>query len=138
MQTLKAFHVIFMVTWFAGLFYLPRLFIYHVATRDQPGLVRFRVMEWRLWVITTIGAVLTVLSGLWLTIWAWWPPTAGWLVAKLALVAGLLIYHAYCFYLIRQLRHGPGPHSQRFLRLFNEIPAVALIGIVLLAMLKPF
>ena len=137
MLTLKAFHVIFMVTWFAGLFYLPRLFIYHRASEDRVSRERFEIMEWRLWLIMSIGAGLTVLSGIVLVAWLWWP-MPGWLYAKLALVAGLLAYHCYCLRLMKQFRREQMPHSDRFLRLFNEVPAIALIGIVLLAMLKPF
>ncbi|MDQ2070577.1 CopD family protein [Natronospira bacteriovora] len=137
MLTLKAFHVIFMVTWFAGLFYLPRLFIYHLATEDPGGRKRFETMEWRLWVIMSIGAALTVLSGLLLVAFWWWPMPA-WLQAKLLLVAGLLVFHFHCLIIMRQFREGRMPHSDRFLRLFNEAPAIGLIGIVLLAMLKPF
>ncbi len=138
MLTLKGFHVIFMVTWFAGLFYLPRLFIYHLDTRDQAGLERFQVMEWRLFVIMSIGAALTLASGIWLTLWAWWPLVDGWLHAKLVLVAALIAYHLYCLRLIRQFRAGVQPHSDRFLRIFNEVPSLALVAIVLLAVLKPF
>lgn len=138
MLTLKAFHVIFMVTWFAGLFYLPRLFIYHRMADDTVSRERFAVMEWRLWVIMTIGAVLTIASGLVLIGLSWWPPAQGWLHVKLLLVAGLVAYHLYCLRLIRQFPAGRMPHGDRFLRLFNEVPALALIGIVLLAVLKPF
>lgn len=138
MLVLKAFHVIFMVTWFAGLFYLPRLFIYHRAAADRLSQERFEVMEWRLWVIMTIGAVLTIGSGLIQIGLYWWPLHAGWLHAKLALVAGLVAYHLYCLRLMRLFRRHRMPHGDRFLRLFNEVPALALIGIVLLAVLKPF
>lgn len=137
MLTLKAFHVIFMVTWFAGLFYLPRLFIYHRACEDTVSRERFETMEWRLWVIMSIGAALTLLSGLILLAGMWWP-MPGWLHAKLGLVFGLLAYHGYCLHLMKRFRQGRMPHSDRFLRLFNELPAIGLIGIVLLAVLKPF
>lgn len=138
MLVLKAFHVIFMVTWFAGLFYLPRLFIYHRAAEERLSRERFEVMEWRLWVIMTIGAVLTIGSGLIQIGLYWWPLEAGWLHAKLVLVAGLTAYHLYCLRLMRLFRLNRMPHGDRFLRLFNEVPALGLIGIVLLAVLKPF
>jgi len=137
MLTLKAFHVIFMVTWFAGLFYLPRLYIYHRAAEDSLSRERFLTMEWRLWVIMSVGAVLTLASGFAL-IAGWWWPMPVWLQIKLLLVAGLATYHLYCLRLIHLFRDGRMPHSDRFLRLFNEVPAMALIGIVLLAILKPF
>ncbi|MEA5445230.1 CopD family protein [Gammaproteobacteria bacterium AB-CW1] len=137
MLTLKAFHIIFMVTWFAGLFYLPRLYIYHRAAEDPVSRDRFQIMEHRLWVIMTIGAALTLASGLWLIAMAWWP-MPGWLHAKLALVAALFAYHFYCLRLNRLFRVDRMPHSDRFLRIFNELPALALVAIVLLAVLKPF
>lgn len=138
MLVLKAFHLIFMVTWFAGLFYLPRLFIYHRAAADRLSRERFEVMERRLWGIMTIGAVLTVGSGLIQIGLYWWPLQAGWLHTKLALVAGLVAYHLYCLRVMRLFRLNRMPHGDRFLRLFNEIPALGLIGIVILAVLKPF
>ncbi|MCP1728480.1 putative membrane protein [Natronospira proteinivora] len=137
MLTLKAFHIIFMVTWFAGLFYLPRLYIYHRAAEDRPSRERFETMEWRLWLIMTIGAGLTLISGLLLVALYWWPMPA-WLHAKLVLVAGLIAFHAYCLRLNRLFREDRMPHSDRFLRWFNEAPAIALVGIVLLAVIKPF
>jgi len=137
MLTLKAFHIIFMVTWFAGLFYLPRLYIYHRTATDSVSRERFETMEWRLWVIMSIGAALTILSGLVLVAWVWWP-MPGWMHAKLLLVAALLVFHFYCLRINRAFQQRNMPHSDRFLRIFNELPAVALIGIVLLAVLKPF
>jgi putative membrane protein len=138
MLILKAFHIIFMVTWFAGLFYLPRLFVYHAETRDAVSLRRFEIMERRLFGIMSVGALLTVVSGLWLLGIAWWPLAAGWLQVKLLLVAGLLAYHVYCLRLMRLFREGRQPMSPRRLRWFNEVPALLLIAIVLLAVLKPF
>ena len=104
MLWIKAFHVIFVVTWFAGLFYLPRLFVYHAMTDDAPGRERFKTMERKLYFgIMAPGAVLTIASGLWL--WLGYGITGGWLHAKLALVAILVVYHLWCGELIKDFRH---------------------------------
>jgi putative membrane protein len=137
MLWLKALHVVFVVTWFAGLFYLPRLFVYHVATTDEPGLARFIIMERRLFAIMTVGALLAVAFGIAMLILA--PPylQAGWLRAKLVLVAGLIAYHATCYRLMLTLRAGRRTHSQRWFRLYNEVPVLFLVAIVVLAVVKP-
>lgn len=137
MLWIKAWHVISMVTWFAGLFYLPRLFVYHVDCRDQTGHQRFVVMERKLFAIMTIGALLTTFFGLWL-IAAWhWPLTELWLQIKLLLVAALIAYHLYCARLVRQFRLGENTRSGVFYRWFNEFPALILVAVVLLAVLRP-
>jgi putative membrane protein len=138
MLWLKAFHVVFVVTWFAGLFYLPRLFVYHVATGDEAGLARFVLMERRLFALMSVGALLAVAFGVAMLILA--PPylQAGWLRAKLLLVAGLIAYHASCYSLMRALRLGRRTHSQRWFRLYNEVPTLFLVTIVVLAVVKPF
>ena len=136
MRWVLAFHIIFMVTWFAGLFYLPRLFIYHHATTEPAAAERFSVMERRLYIIMSIGAAATLIFGIWL-IAGWFWPLPGWLIAKLVLVAGLLGYHLYCNRLIHRLARGERPHSDRFLRYFNEIPGLFLIAIVILAVIRP-
>ena len=137
MLWLKAFHVVFVVTWFAGLFYLPRLFVYHVATADAPGRARFIVMERRLFFIMSLGAVLAVLLGIAMIGAAPAYLGLGWLRAKLLLVGALVGYHAWCYRLLLALRGGRNMHSQRWLRLFNEVPALLLIAIVVLAVVKP-
>lgn len=137
MRWVLAFHIVFMVTWFAGLFYLPRLFIYHSATTDAASSERFTVMERRLYAIMSIGALATIAFGIWL-IAGWFWPLPGWLIVKLVLVAGLLAYHFYCKRIIRRLARGERPHSDRFLRYFNEIPGLFLIVIVIFAVLQPF
>lgn len=137
MRWVLAFHIIFMVTWFAGLFYLPRLFIYHTAATDSASLERFTVMERRLYYIMTIGAVATVAFGIWL-IAGWFWPMPAWLIVKLVLVAGLVAYHLYCKRLIERMARGERPHSDRFLRYFNEIPGLFLIAIVILVVIQPF
>ncbi|MEZ5543502.1 MAG: CopD family protein [Pseudomonadota bacterium] len=140
MLWVKGLHIIFMVTWFAGLFYLPRLFVYHADARDEISHARFLVMERKLFAIMTIGAVLTAVFGLWLLAdYAWQAYRAsGWLHAKLALVTALVVYHLYCLSIMRQFRAGTAQHSHVFYRWINEIPALLLIAIVLLVVVKPF
>ncbi len=139
MLWIKAFHVIFMVTWFAGLFYLPRLFVYHADCTDQEGHERFLVMERKLFAIMTIGAVITTVLGVWLVLGWHWPVSEPWLQIKLFLVALLIAYHVYCLTLIKQFRARQNRHSHVFYRWFNEFPALILIAVVLLAVLRrPF
>lgn len=136
MLWLKAFHVVFVVTWFAGLFYLPRLYVYHVTTADADGRARFEVMERRLFAIMTIGALGAVLFGLAMIIAAPAYLALGWLRVKLLLVGALIGYHLWCYRLMRQLASGSG-RSQRWYRFFNEVPGLLLIAIVVLAVVKP-
>ena len=138
MLWLKAFHVIFVVTWFAGLFYLPRLFVYHVTTTDTLSLERFVVMERRLFGIMTVGGTLAAVFGISMIAEAPGYLAAGWLHVKLALVALLIAYHVWCYRLMVSLRLGKNRHSERWYRLFNEAPALLLIAIVILAVVKPF
>lgn len=137
MLWIKAFHIIFMVTWFAGLFYLPRLFVYHADCQDQTGHERFIVMERKLLAIMTLGALLAGLFGIWLVIGWHWPLSERWLQIKLALVAGLILYHVQCARLVTQFRLGNNRHSGIYYRWFNEVPALLLVAIVLLAVLRP-
>ena len=141
MLWLKAFHVIFMVTWFAGLFYLPRLFVYHAQIEDdQVGHQRFCTMERKLfWGIMTPGGVLTIVFGLALmhvygAAIAYW----GWLHVKLALVALLIAYHVWCGFLVRDFARGANRHGHVWYRWFNEFPTILLIVIVILAVVRPF
>ena len=138
MLWVKSLHLVFMVTWFAGLFYLPRLFVYHALAEDRPSLERFKVMERKLfWGIMTPGAVLTIAFGLWL--WLGWFQGAGlWLHAKLCLVAVLAGYHVWCGKLMLDFRAGRNTRSHVWLRWFNEYPLVVLIGAVILVVYKPF
>lgn len=138
MLLVKALHLIFMVTWFAGLFYLPRLFVYHASSHDAISHDRFVIMERRLFVLMTLGGLLTTVFGLWLIIGQPSLVSQGWLHAKLALVVLLIGYHAWCWRLHRQLAQGVDSHSPAWFRGFNEVPTVALVGIVLLAVLRPF
>ena len=137
MLWIKSAHIIFMVTWFAGLFYLPRLFVYHAMTADAPGIERFKVMERKLYYgIMTPGAVLTVAFGLWL--WLGYGITGGWLHAKITLVGLLILYHLFCGKLLKDFRHDRNRHSQKYYRWFNEVPVILLIAVILLVELKPF
>jgi putative membrane protein len=138
MLWLKAFHIVFVVTWFAGLFYLPRLFMYHVEATDQIGIERFRMMERRLFIIMTIGATFAAVFGISMLIVAPGIMQFGWIHAKLTLVALLIGYHIWCQRLMVALRNGTNRHSTRWFRIFNEVPGVLLIAIVLLAVVKPF
>lgn len=140
MLWIEAFHIIFMVTWFAGLFYLPRLFVYHAQATDNISLERFKIMERKLYFgIMTPGAILTILFGIWLITYN---PSAylhaGWLHAKLLLVLFLLIFHVYCGKLYYAFKHDRNSHGHKFYRWLNEIPTVLLIAIVILVVVKPF
>ena len=140
MLWIKAFHVIFVVTWFAGLFYLPRLFVYHVGSDDPPGQQRFKVMERKLLAITTIGGGGSLIFGLLLLPWWSHALTSGalWLHLKLALVAALVAFHVYLGVLVRRFRDDDNRHTERFFRIINEIPALILIAVVILVVVKPF
>jgi len=135
---LKALHVAFMVTWFAGLFYLPRLFIYHAEATDDLSHSRFTVMERRLFIIMTIGAVLTALFGLALLYFNRALLNQGWFQAKLVLLTGMVVYHLRCRHWIQRLEGGSLPDNTKWLRWFNELPTIFLLGIICLAIVKPF
>lgn len=136
--TLKGLHIAFMVTWFAGLFYLPRLFIYHRAAEDATSLDRFVVMERRLFAIMTLGAIVTLAFGLGLLAVNSAVIGAGWFHAKIALLVGLTVYHWYCLRLMHELRDGRCQRSDKWLRWYNEVPVIFLLSIILLAVIKPF
>src|SRR5712691_5885407 len=132
MLWVKSLHIIFMVTWLAGLLYLPRLFVYHAMADDRVSIERFKIMERKLYLgIMTPGAVLTIVFGVWL--WAGYGFSGGWLNVKLALVAALIVYHLYCGKLLLDLKHGRDRHGHVFFRWLNELPALILIAIVILA-----
>lgn len=132
----KALHVIFMVTWFAGLFYLPRLFVYHASAEDAIGRERFKVMERRLyWGIMAPGAVLTLLFGMLLLNYA---AMGGWLYAKLVVVALLIAYHLYCGKLLADFARERNTKTHVWFRWFNEVPTLFLFAAVILAVVKPF
>ncbi|HLX27846.1 MAG TPA: CopD family protein [Casimicrobiaceae bacterium] len=136
----KTLHIVFMVTWFAGLFYLPRLFVYHAMANasDHVGIERFKVMERKLYFgIMTPGAVLTVAFGLWM--WLGFGVDGGWLHAKVALVLVLIALHVYLGMLVRDFARDRNRHDHVFYRWLNEIPALPLlVAIVWLVVAKPF
>ena len=138
MLWIKSFHIIFMVAWYAGLFYLPRLFVYHALAEDAIGIERFKVMERKLYYgIMAPSATLTIVLGMWL--WLGYGITGGWLIAKLALVVILIAHHLWLGKLMRDFAQDRNRHSHVFYRWINEIPALPiLIGIVLLVVVKPF
>lgn len=136
MLWVKAFHIIFMVTWFAGLLYLPRLYVYHSQCEDEQGRDRFCVMEKKLFFIMTIGAVLTIFFGVWLLLAYGF--SGGWLHAKLFAVLLLILYHLYCLRINFNFAAGRNRWSHVHFRWFNEFPALLLIVIVILVVVKPF
>jgi len=138
MLWIKAFHVIFMVTWFAGLFYLPRLFIYHLEAKSSVEHERFCTMERKLYAIMTIGMVLTWAFGIWLITLVPEFMKMGWLHAKIALVIALSGYHGWLKVNLRRFANGTQTHSGKFWRWANEVPAAALIAVVILVIVKPF
>jgi putative membrane protein len=139
MLWIKAFHIIAMVTWFAGLFYLPRLFVYHAMSDDLISQERFKIMERKLYFgIMTPGAVLTIALGIWLLYLYGWAlyKTSLWLHLKLSLVLLLIIFHLYCGYLRKQFYLNKNKHSHVFYRWLNEVPVLFLIAIVILTVVK--
>lgn len=134
----KALHLFFIIAWFAGLFYLPRLFVYHTQADVHTDI--FKTMERRLLYFVTPFALLTLIFGI-LLIYSYglaWFRSSGWLHLKLGLVALLFVYHGYCFKLLSDFKHNRNTRSTRFYRLFNELPVLVLLAIILLAVLKPF
>ena len=137
---LKAFHIIGVVCWFAGLFYLPRLFVYHTMAHDEQSKNRFTTMEEKLYrLIMGPSMIVAVVFGLWMLVLAWDALADRiWLWLKLFGVVALLGYHHYCGRLIKDLAANEDSHSERFLRFFNEVPVVLLIALVILVVVKPF
>lgn len=140
----KAFHVMAMVAWFAGIFYLPRLFVYHAmcAPDDVAGQERFKVMERKLMRgIMTPSAIVTTALGTWM-IYLYggvsYLSASAWLHAKLGLVTALVGYHAYCYKLMLDFRDDKNRHSHKFYRVLNELPVLLLAGVVILVIVKPF
>lgn len=135
---LKAFHLIFMVAWFAGLFYLPRLFVYHAMTEDTAGIERFKIMERKLfWGITTPGGLLTLVFGMWLLSARAFNLDQWWMQSKLVLILALVAYHIWCGKLMLDFKHDKNRHSHVWYRWFNEFPIVILSAVILLAVLRP-
>lgn len=137
MLWIKSLHIIAMVTWFAGLFYLPRLFVYHAICTDQAGIDRFKVMERKLYYgIMTPGGLMTIIFGTWL--WLGYGFSGGWLHTKLALVVLLIAYHLYCGKLLGDFKYDRNRHGHVYYRWFNELPVLALFAIVILVVVKPY
>ncbi len=137
MLWLKTFHIVFMVTWFAGLFYLPRLFVYHAMNESPDTAATLATMERKLLIMTHIGGTLTWIFGLLLL---WQNPTwldYGWMHIKLSLVVALTAYHHVCARLVKAFASGQNKHSHRWYRWFNEAPILILIGVVALVVVKP-
>jgi len=137
---LKALHIIFVVTWFAGLFYMPRLFVYHASATDTVSKERFKVMEHKLYrIIMNPSMIATLIFGLWLLVESWQAfSTQGWIWLKIALVLLLIGYHHYCLRIIKAFADDRVPHSEKFFRIFNEMPALVLVVAVILVVVKPF
>ncbi len=139
MLWLKAFHIIFMVCWFAGIFYLPRLFVYHAMSRDPAVHAQLAIMERKLYRFVSIFAVLTIVFGLALALGnTAYYLKAPWFHAKLTLVVLLVIYHLVCGAMVKNLTAGNNNRSHVFYRWFNELPVIFLFGIVILVVVKPF
>ncbi len=138
MLWLKAFHVIAVIAWFAGLFYLPRLYVYHADAKDPISVERFMVMERRLFAIMTIGAAAAVCFGAAMLAAAPLYLAMTWLRAKLLLVLLVLTYHWFCYRFMQDFAKDRNTHTSKWYRGFNEVPSLLLIAIVLLAVLKPF
>ena len=138
-KTAKALHIIFFTTWMAGLFYLPRLFVYHSMADDKISLDRFIVMEKKLlYGIMTPSGILTIFFGLLLT-YFYYPIylEQTWLALKMLLVAVLVFYHIWCINLYKDFSKNENKHSHIWYRWFNEFPVVILISIIALAIYKP-
>lgn len=137
MLWLKWLHIVFMVTWFAGLFYLPRLFVYHAMSEDNAGRERFKIMERKLYYgIMAPGAILTLVFGVWL--WLGHGPWGAWVHAKLALAMVLVAYHLYCGRLLKDFALDRNTKSHVWFRWFNEFPVLILFAAVWLVLFKPF
>jgi putative membrane protein len=136
MLWIKSLHIIFLVAWFAGLFYLPRLFVYHAMSEDRASNERFKIMERKLFWFITPWAILTLLFGTWL--WLGYGFSGTWLTLKLILVLALVAFHVYCGWLVREFAHDRNRHGHVFYRWLNELPLLLLVAAVLLVVLKPF
>ncbi|MDH5525699.1 MAG: protoporphyrinogen oxidase HemJ [Nitrospirota bacterium] len=140
MLWIKSLHIIFMVSWFAGLFYLPRIFVYHAGHPSGPVHDQFCVMERKLYrFIMNPAMILTAVFGLWLGWIGWaWLAHSGWFWAKMALIVGLIAYHLWCGRIVDTFAAGENTRPHTFYRVFNELPTLVLIAAVILAVVKPF
>jgi putative membrane protein len=136
MLWVKAFHIVFVVSWFAGLFYLPRIFVNHAMATEPSEIARLKLMEGKLYRFMTPLGILALVLGTWL--WLGYGFSGGWLHAKLILVAGLIAYHLYCGHLVKVFAADHNQRSHRFYRFFNEVPVLVLTAVTILAVVKPF
>ena len=137
MLWIKVFHLFAVIAWFAGIFYLPRLFVYHAMSEDTPSRERFKIMERRLlWGIMTPSAVVAVALGLWL--WLAYGFSGTWLSVKIVLVLLLLVYHGWCIMIVKQFKNDQNSANHTFFRWMNELPVFLLLGILILVIIKPF
>ena len=134
----KAFHIVFVISWFASLFYLPRLFVYHTGVADEAGHQRFGIMERKLHGIGTIAMLGTWICGIWLLLLEPGLLHAHWLHAKLGLVLLLSAWHGWMKLNIRRFAAHRNSLSERHWRLLNEVPALALVAVVVLVIVRPF
>lgn len=138
MLWVKAFHIVFVVSWFAGLFYLPRLFVYHCEAESEREHQRFCLMEKRLYRLMDVAGILAIGFGIWMLVLVPGYLSSGWMHAKLTLVLGLVVYQFWLRALMKRFAAGNNTHSPRFYRIINEVPALALIAIAILVVVKPF
>lgn len=139
MLWIKAFHIIFLVCWFAGIFYLPRLFVYHAMATDQATCDHLKIMERKLYRFMSPFALLTIFFGLWLVSYNWvYYLKAPWFICKVILVVLLVVYHFLCGRHVKLLEKTNTQYSHTFYRWFNEAPVLILFAVVILAVVKPF
>lgn len=136
MLWLKAFHIVFVVSWFAGLFYLPRIFVNQAMASEPAEIARLKLMAGKLYRFMTPLAILALLLGTWL--WLGYGITGGWMHAKLALVVALIAYHLYCGHLVKVFAEDRNTRSHTFYRFFNEAPVLILTAVTILVVVKPF
>lgn len=139
MLWIKAFHIIFVICWFAGIFYLPRLFVYHAMAEDKATREHLQIMERKLYRFMTPFAIGSVGFGLWLASYNWsfyWQ--ANWFILKVVLVAALIAYHLSCGHFVKQLAQERCNYNHVFFRWFNELPVFVLFAVVILVVVKPF
>ena len=137
MLWIKVFHLFAVIAWFAGIFYLPRLFVYHAMSEDKASCERFKIMERKLLRgIMTPSAVVALVLGCWL--WLGYGYSGTWLTLKLVLVAALLVYHGWCAKVVNDFKRDENKHSHKFYRWMNELPVFLLLGILILVVVKPF
>jgi len=136
MLWVKAFHIIFVVSWFAGLFYLPRIFVNHAMATEPAEIARLKMMERKLYRFVTPIGFLALAFGIWL--WLGYGITGGWMHAKLLLVLVLVIYHFYCGHLVKMFATDQNTRGHIFYRWFNELPVLVLTAVVILVTVKPF